>query len=486
MWLGRLGAARRETRADDKRPEAGYVPAPAHVRADHERVCAMPPAEPAIGLDFGTTNTVLARALPGGAVEAQMFRHDNQAFSAFRSVLALWQEQDDAGLSTRTEAGPWAIERFIADPLDCRILQSFKTFAASHAFRSTTIAGRAYTFEDLLTAFFRKFCEHAGTPAESLPKRLILGRPVAFAGANPDEALAAQRYEAAFRPFGFTEIHHVYEPVAAAFFYAQRLTRDATVLVADFGGGTSDFSLVHFSRDAKGIAATPLAQSGVGVAGDTFDYRIIDAIVSPRLGKGTKYRSWGKVLDVPGHYYANFARWNQLSIMKSRKILTELGELARSSLEPEKLEALIAFIDADVGYPLYKAISELKMRLSERPSADLHFSARGVTIAARVTRSDFEGWIARDLERIDQAVSAALAKAKVDEARVDKVFLTGGTSFVPAVRRRFEHRFGGDKIETGEQLLSIAYGLALIAESPDIARWTAQPGASETIDADDD
>jgi hypothetical chaperone protein len=441
---------------------------------------------PAIGLDFGTTNTVLARPKAGGGVEAQMFRHGNDEFSAFRSVLALWQEQDEAGLSSRTEAGPWAIEHFIADPEDCRILQSFKTFAASKAFRNTTIAGRTYAFEDLLAAFFRKFCEHAGANLEALPKRLIVGRPVAFAGYNPDEALAAERYEAAFSQFGFTEIHHVYEPVAAAYYYAQRLKKEATVLVADFGGGTSDFSLLHFSRDAKGTVATPLAQSGVGVAGDTFDYRIIDAIVSPRLGKGTQYKSWGKILDVPGHYYANFARWNQLSIMKSRKTLSELGELARASLEPEKLEALIAFIDEDVGYPLYKAVSETKMRLSDSESATLHFTARDVTIEQVISRADFEGWIERDLERIDLAVTAALEKAGVDASKVDKVFLTGGSSFVPAVRHRFEKRFGAGKIETGEQLLSIAYGLALIGESQDISRWTAQPGDAATIDANAD
>ena len=445
------------------------------------------PAARSIGLDFGTTNTVLARATAGGAVDAQLFRHDNAEFSAFRSVLAIWQEMETAGLSTRTEAGPWAIERFIADPLECRFLQSFKTFAASAAFRHTTIAGRNYTFEDLLAGFFRKFREHAGADLADLPQRLILGRPVAFAGYSPDADLAAQRYEAALRPFGFKEIHHVYEPVAAAYFYAQRLTQDATVLVADFGGGTSDFSLIRFAHTRAGIEATPLAQSGVGVAGDTFDYRIIDAVVSPKLGKGTQYKSWGKVLDVPGHYYSNFARWNQLSIMKSPKVLAELRQLARDSLARDKLEALIEFVDADVGYPLYKAVSETKIRLSEVESAPLHFSARGATISATITRADFEGWIARDLERIDQAVSAALDNAQIDEAHVDKVFLTGGSSFVPAVRRQFERRFGADKIETGEQLLSIAYGLALIGESEDIERWTARDGdGTATIDADQD
>jgi hypothetical chaperone protein len=436
----------------------------------------MPALRPAIGLDFGTTNTVLARMTGAGTVQAQMFHNGTDVFSAFRTVLAFWREEEAAGLSNRTEAGPWAIERFISDPLECRFLQSFKTFAASAAFQNTMIAGRSYAFEDLQAAFFRKFCEHAGDDLASLSGPLILGRPVEFAGYDPDAALAARRYEDCFSRFGFSEIYHVYEPVAAAYYFAQRLTRDATVLVADFGGGTSDFSLIHFSRDAKGIVATPLAQSGVGVAGDTFDFRIIDAVVAPRLGKGTQYRSWGKVLDVPNHYYANFSRWNELSIMKSPKTLADLRQLARDSLAPDKLRAFVDFIEADVGYPLYRAVSETKMRLSEAESAELHFSARGVTIASTIKRTEFESWIERDLERIDQAVESALASANVSEAGIAKVFLTGGSSFVPAVRRRFTDRFGADKIETGDQLLSIAYGLALIGQSDDITRWTAKPG----------
>ncbi len=94
-----------------------------------------------------------------------------------------------------------------------------------------------------------------------------------------------QRYEKAFRAFGFTDIHYVYEPVAAAYFYAQELKAESTVLVADFGGGTSDFSIVRFEVGAQGLSFTPLSQTGLGIAGDTFDYRIIDNAVSPLLGK---------------------------------------------------------------------------------------------------------------------------------------------------------------------------------------------------------
>jgi hypothetical chaperone protein len=441
----------------------------------------------AVGLDFGTTNTVLARHGADGTVRATAFDHDGRALTAFRSVLALWQDLEEDGRVTRLEAGPWAMDRFIADPFDVRFLQSFKTFAASKAFVSTTIAGRSYTFEDLLAAFFRKYREHAGSALDTLPETIVLGRPVTFAGGRPDAALARQRYETAFRSLGFTKFHHVYEPVAAAYYFAQRLQRDATVLVADFGGGTSDFSLVHFTKGADGVRATPLAQSGVGIAGDTFDYRIIEAVVSPRLGKGTQYKSWGKVLDIPSHYYANFARWNQLSILKSPRLLTELRQLARDSLEPEKLLALIGFIEADVGYPLYTAVSETKLALSAQSSARLRFSAAGIDIDETITRKAFEGWISEDLGRIDAAVDAVLARAGLTNKQIDQVFLTGGTSFVPAVRRQFERRFGANRIETGDQLLSIAYGLALIGEDKDIERWCVPPGpeAPAAVDLDD-
>jgi hypothetical chaperone protein len=425
-----------------------------------------------IGLDFGTTNSVLAERHADGQVVATTFAHDNDAFSAFRSVLCFWREMHQGGLETRHEAGPWAIDRFVEDPQDCRFLQSFKTFAASAAFRNTTIGGQNYTFEDLLAGFFLRFREHAGKALDDLPKRIILGRPVTFAGGSPDDKLAAQRYEAAFSRAGFTEFHHVYEPVAAAFYFAQRLTRDATVLVADFGGGTSDFSIIHFAVTPHGVQAKPLGQSGVGIAGDTFDYRIIDHVISPILGKGTRYKSWGKILEFPNHYFTNFARWNHLSLMKSPKVLAELRALARDSLAPEHINAFIEFIDADVGYPLYRAVSETKMQLSNAERAPLRFSARGISIEETIDRASFDGWIAEDLERIDGAVDVALKKSGVDETRIDKVFLTGGTSFVPAVRRMFERRFGADKIETGEQLLSIAYGLALIGAEADITPWT--------------
>ncbi|MGL4232121.1 MAG: Hsp70 family protein, partial [Casimicrobium sp.] len=228
----------------------------------------------ALGIDFGTTNTVIATSSRQGEAAVVPFTLqstiDERIYSTFRSAMCFWEDENDSVRDLRFEAGPWAIERFIDDPTDCRFLQSFKTFAASPLFSDTFIHGRKFNFESLLAAFLEKLRAHAGEALAQLPKHLVMGRPVNFAGTNAKESLAIERYERALKMVGFEEITYVYEPVAAAYFFAQRLTKAATVLVADFGGGTSDFSIIRFEPHAGKLTSIPLSHSGVAVAGDVF------------------------------------------------------------------------------------------------------------------------------------------------------------------------------------------------------------------------
>jgi hypothetical chaperone protein len=337
-------------------------------------------------------------------------------------------------------------------------------------FTDTLIYARRLKFEELLSRFLRRVQAHAGA---DFPKRVVIGRPVKFAGVMPDEALARARYDAALREVGFEDIHHVYEPVAAAYFFAQRLNTRATILVADFGGGTSDFSIVRFSHGPAGLHYEPLAHAGVGVAGDAFDYRIVDQVVARAFGKGSEYTSWGKVLPVPNGYFSKFSRWNELSIMRHSRDYRELQQLVRTSTDPDRIRAFLAFLDADAGYAMNRAVSAVKMQLSMADEGKLSFHVAGVDIERVISRADFEKWIAPELAQIDACVDRALADARLNAGDIDRVFLTGGSSFVPAVRGQFEARFGAAKIETGDQLVSIAYGLALIAQQPDISRWAA-------------
>ncbi|WP_134500051.1 Hsp70 family protein [Microvirga pakistanensis] len=424
-----------------------------------------------IGIDFGTSNTVVAVADSRGNVEALTFDHGGESLKVFVTALCFWDERHGNGLRTQVEGGPWAIEQFLEGLDPHRFIQSFKTFAASATFQETRIFRDRYRFEDLLSAFLRTLVRHGGAQLDWGARHVVIGRPVQFAGYNPNDDLAMQRYRAAFGKLGADHARYVYEPVGAAFFYARQLNRDSTVLVADFGGGTSDFSVMRFSRASGDLRAEPLGHSGIGIAGDAFDYRIVDHVVSPRLGKGGFYRSMGKTLSIPNHYYANFARWNQLAMMKSSGDLKELRELAKAALEPEPLEKFIDIIEYDLGFALYRAVSAAKVALSSEEETEFRFKAESLDIKARISRADFESWIADDVRRIAETVDEALSKAGIPASEIDKVFLTGGTSFVPAIRRLFVERFGEERLTSADQFESIAYGLALIGQTDDPGRW---------------
>lgn len=425
-----------------------------------------------LGIDFGTTNTVLSVTGPDGQAYVLSVPKDGVDLTAYRSILCFWQDRE-TGQRT-AESGAWAMDAFVNAPHSTRMLQSFKTFAASKSFKDTPVFGKRFKFEDILQTFLETIAARLGDRLPPKGNRVVIGRPVIFAGASADEELAMQRYEKAFRAFGFSDIHYVYEPVAAAYFYAQQLQETSTVLVADFGGGTSDFSIVRFDVGADGLHFVPLSQTGLGLAGDTFDYRIIDNAVSPLLGKGTHYLSFGKELTVPNHYYANFARWNTLFLMNTAANIRELSELARQAVDPQPLEHFINLIENDYGYEIYRSVSDLKIKLSSQAEAEFVFKADDFQIRSHVSRAEFENWIADDVRQIDEATSDAVTKAGLDHAGIDRVFLTGGTSFVPAIRSLYEQRFPHAMVTSSNQFDSIATGLSLIGHSKDIDRWVVK------------
>ena len=430
----------------------------------------MTQATSTLGLDFGTTNSVASLANPDGTTQAMTFSHGEDTFAACRSVLCFWRDEDEA--RAMMEIGPWAIDQFLELGGDCRLIQSFKTFAASPLFISTLIHNKPWRFEDLLSAYLRRLSERSGAP---WPKQAVIGRPVQFAGAQADEALAQERYETALARLGFETIHHVYEPVAAAFFFAQRLKEKATILVADFGGGTSDFSIIRFDPGGGRLRAEALSHSGIGIAGDAFDQRLLDHVVAPLFGKGSTFRSGEKTLPVPLSLYSRFAQWNQLSIMRHTRDYADLHKLLRVSDAPELIEAFIAFLDADASYLLYRAVAQVKTQLSQTDTARFSLAAGDLNFERDITRAEFDGWIGGDVAAIQATVDTALERAGLGAHQIDRVFLTGGTSYVPALRQSFENQFGAGKVETGDQFVSIAHGLALIAQQDDLEPWLARP-----------
>jgi hypothetical chaperone protein len=192
----------------------------------------------------------------------------------------------------------------------------------------------------------------------------------------------------------------------------------------------------------------------------------------PLLGKGGRYRSFDKVLEIPAGYFSDFGDWSRLALMRNRRTLADLEKLRRAALDPEAIARMIAVIEQEQGYRLYDAVGQVKRDLSASEQARFVFDGGGLRIEAEVHRRDFETWIAPDIARIEQAVDRALVAAGTDPTAIDRVFLTGGTSFVPAVRDIFHRRFGPGRIETGGEFESIASGLALIGREADLDIWS--------------
>lgn len=423
------------------------------------------------GIDFGTTNSVVALSHDGGAEMVEFAAPDGTG-SVFRSALCFWQDDDRRGVLSH-EAGPWAIAEFLDFPQGSRFIQSFKSVAANPLFEAAPLFERRLRFEELGQTFLRHLIDHAGPALATMPERVVVGRPVRYVGARPDAALARKRYDAMFAMLG-REVHYVYEPIGAAYSFASRLTEPATLLVADFGGGTSDFSIVRVEAPGSAQRCKPLGSAGIGIAGDRFDFRIMDKLVLPLLGKGGTYRSFDKVLEIPDGHFTEFGDWSRLALMRNRRTLDELARLQRSATDKDAIGRMIAVVEHELGYPLYDAVGRLKRTLSAEDGATFRFESDDLTIEADVTRDQFADWIAPDLARIAETVDTALARAGVEADGIDHVFLTGGSSLIPAVRALFTQRFGDERIRSGGELTSIAHGLALIGEEADLAEWTVE------------
>ena len=407
---------------------------------------------PIIGIDFGTTNSVMSLLASDGSVSTARFGLDD----VYRSVLCFWSEERAGRAELRSAAGPAAVAAYLDDPLDSRLILSMKSYLAQRSFTQTTLYGRNVTLAQLIAIFLRAFAAASGV--DLAEAHIVAGRPVRFVGETADDAFGEERLRDAFAQAGMPGIDIAFEPEAAGYRFARGLNRAANVLIGDFGGGTSDFSIVRF--DAGTV--TPLATTGVGIAGDAFDFRIIDAVISPKLGKGGTYKVMGATLPVPPDYFSAFARWHRLSLMKAPRTLRAIEEVAAASAEPARLRGLITLIEDEMGYQLYQAVSAAKAALSRSETAKLSFQHKDIAIDETLNRSAFETWIAPDLAQMARAVQRGIDMAGIMPGEIDHVFLTGGTSFVPAVRRLFETRFGPEKVTAGGEFVSVAEGLALI------------------------
>ncbi|WP_419804917.1 Hsp70 family protein [Terriglobus sp.] len=458
---------------------------------------------PAVGIDFGTTNSSIALADRSGGVRFAQFATPAGLTASSRSLLYLQRQNTAPGKPVHMWSGPDAVAQHLAhDPFDDdvqgRLIQSLKSYIAARSFTGTEIFGRHYRVEDLLAKMLADLRARASEAFGFDVTRAVAGRPVWFVNADVEEdnAFAEERLRAAFLQAGWTDVRFALEPVAAAHSYgasaygasgygsgtsddiasraigddagedAKHIASGDLLLVGDFGGGTTDFSLLRMSADRQ--PHTVLRSTGVGLAGDAFDARIVRYAVAPAFGFGSVERTAPgapnkRIPVLPAWIYTSLERWHLLSFLQTRQTLELLRTAAMRAAEPEKIAALRTIVERDLGYRLHQAVQRAKIALSSVEQTQFVFREEGLNLHVDISRAQLEAWIAPELQRMQASLDALLTGAGVDAGAVRHVFLTGGTSQVPAVRRVFTERFPTAQLQQGEVFTSVAHGLARIA-----------------------
>ena len=402
-----------------------------------------------------------------GDVRLATFPFLDQLTDAYRSLLYFEYSEGAAGKRGVTSCwtGPAGVEHYLAAETQGRLIQSLKSVLAVRDLESTQVFDRKRTIEELIGRILSDVRHLASRQFGVDIRHATVGRPVRFVGADSadDDVYAEDRLAAAFSLAGFDTIAFELEPVAAAHQYESTLDHDELILIGDFGGGTSDFSLARVGpgvldrgREDRDL----LGNAGVAVAGDAFDAQIVRHLVSPALGSVGRFRSMDKLLPMPGWPYASLERWHHLSLIKTREVIEQLDRMRAQALDPGPIASLIHLIKYDLGYQLHRSVQRLKNALSTEERATFEFVDGDLVLRSIVERASFESWITRELGQVAACVDGLLASARVAPADVNAVFLTGGSSLVPAVRRIFQDRFGADKIRAGHEFTSVAMGLA--------------------------
>lgn len=416
------------------------------------------------GLDFGTTNSVLA-ILQNGQVKVASIDPSGAVEETLKSVLFFDEENYVA-------VGQEAINQYVGyGGVYGRFMQSIKAFLPNKSFTETYVFGKRYEIEDLIALILKAIKHHGELYVGHVVDTVMMGRPVIFSEDKELDLLAEERLRAAALRSGFTNIHFVYEPIAATLAYESQLKsgEEKLVLMGDFGGGTSDFVVMRLcGRDTpkNNRKDDILSIGGVYIAGDAFDASIMWHKIAKHFGKGAKVygASNRQILDMPIWIPQTLCRWHMIPQLRSKKTLQIIQSLHGVSDEDRKaLENLRTLIMENLGYLLFRAIEKAKRELSDNESAIIEFSEKGVVIHEEITREEFEIMADDNFQKINACVDETLVRAGVSLSDIDTVLLTGGSSFIPRIRRIFSSKFGEEKIISIDAFMSVAYGLGLCA-----------------------
>jgi hypothetical chaperone protein len=406
------------------------------------------------GLDFGTSNTTLGTIAGRGPVLT--------ALEAGQTTIpsAIFYEVDGAVL-----IGRQAIEAYVAGAPG-RLMRSLKSVLGTSLIDETTQLGRERTsFRDVIAYYLGAVKRRAEQATGRELRDVVHGRPVHFVDNAPDADRKAERtLREIAREVGFDEVTFQFEPIAAALDYERQISTEEIALIADIGGGTSDFSIVRLGPARHGKVdrtADILANDGVRIGGTDFDRRLSLGVVMPLFGFGSAMNRPG--LDVPSSYFHDLATWSSINRMYEPRVIVDIRQVRRDASETALLDRLVRVIDEQRGHTLAMEVEEAKIALSDKRQADipLEWVAPGLSVA--IGRSDLVHHTSQLAERIGARIKICLTQAQLSAGDIDAVFLTGGSVRLAHVRNAITKAAPSARVVEGDTFGAVGKGLTLEA-----------------------
>ncbi|MES2109361.1 MAG: Hsp70 family protein [Bacteroidota bacterium] len=404
------------------------------------------------GIDFGTTNSALA-----------IYDEVTKELCSTIIIPSLIYFHQDAGAGY--VVGEAAIAAYLSDNMKGRFIKSVKQILSRSSFTETRIHNRRYNASDLVAIILKELKQRADQITGQDCQKAVIGRPVFF---NDDDTqkdtLAQTRLTKAAALAGFTNVRFQFEPIGAAFAYEKTLTRKENVLVADLGGGTTDFTYLVLDPEKVGSKDRQndmMANGGIYVGGDSFDSAFMWEKGTPYFGKNTRYEATpGKILTVPVSLFANICSWEQMNFFNGLRIKKDIEDYYYFSGNDPLFKNLVTLIDNNLGYSVFQAIERTKITLTNADTASFSYHQMGITIEELISLRDYEQIIAKDVARITTYLDSFMERNNIDPADIDSLFLTGGTSMVGSIQALFKTRFPHVKLNSGDNFKSVAKGLA--------------------------
>src|SRR6202790_1481381 len=406
------------------------------------------------GLDFGTSNTTLGTIAGGEPVLT--------ALEAGQTTIpsSIFYEVDGAVLIGRK-----AIEAYV-EGAPGRLMRSLKSVLGTSLIDETTQLGRERTsFRDVIAYYLGAVKRRAELAAGRELRDVVHGRPVHFVD-NADDAdrRAEQTLREIAREVGFDEVTFQYEPIAAALDYERQISTEEIALIADIGGGTSDFSIARLSPERHGKvdrSADILANDGVRIGGTDFDRQLSLGVIMPLFGFGSAMKRPG--LDVPSSYFHDLATWSNINRMYEPSVIAQLRQVRHEAREPALLDRLVRVVDEQRGHTLAMEVEEAKIALSDTRRANIALQWIAPGLNASIGRPDLVSHTRQLAERIAARIKICLVQARLSADDVDAVFLTGGSVRLAHVRKAITKAVPSARIVEGDTFGAVGKGLTLEA-----------------------